>query len=295
MRDDVVADRAARRRVWLLTLSFVIVAGVVTAIGVPWNLPRHELGIALGIAVLFGATEHWVLGIRLTHRTHSLTLSEFPLMLGLYVLSPMTLLIARLIGVLPVLVLGRHQAPRKFCFNLAAQWLETLVAIAIIVALDPQRALVGPAGFVAVLLMAFGVTVTVAMQLAAVISANAGTFRPRLATSIFSELIGPNLATTAFAVSTLVLILVSPWLLWAPVAIVAVLFVAYRSHLTLVHLNDRQSQLLSFTRTTTGREGVTAAAEQVVQATVELAGVTAVGIATPAADGSLSWLAGNVD
>lgn len=37
----------------------------------------------MGIAAMFGAAERWVLSIKLTQRTHSLTLSEFPLVLGL--------------------------------------------------------------------------------------------------------------------------------------------------------------------------------------------------------------------
>lgn len=274
-------------------LACLAVAG--TAAIVPLEFAGADLVPTVALAVAFAATERWVVSVHMRERTHSLTFSEFPLTLGVYLLNPLGLVLARVVGVLPILALVRRQAPRKVAFNLVSQWLETLVVIVVVAAIDPGRTLEGPAGVIAVVLMSIGATMTAAISVTSALSAISGRAQPELAPRFVRDVIGPNLTTTAFAVSALVLGRVSPWLLWAPVATITVLITAYRSNVRLAHLNDRQLHLLTFTRTTTGRDGLETAAVQVVEATRELPGVVAVGILGPTDVAADPWIAGGIE
>ncbi|HST82425.1 MAG TPA: EAL domain-containing protein [Kineosporiaceae bacterium] len=68
-------------------------------------------------AILFAVTEICVVNLRLRKQSHSLSLSEVPLVIGLFLAAPSSLLIGRLVGSLAVFLIYRRQTLRKAAFN----------------------------------------------------------------------------------------------------------------------------------------------------------------------------------
>jgi hypothetical protein len=72
------------------------------------------------LAVLFGASVVLRVHLQFRREVHSVTLMELPLVLGLHLSDPMGMVLARLAGSLPVLVVHSRQRGLKLVFNLAA-------------------------------------------------------------------------------------------------------------------------------------------------------------------------------
>ncbi len=79
----------------------------------------------------FLAAEIFVVHIHFRAETHTFSLSEFVIVLGLFFVSPWQLVVGELVGALLSLALHRRQPIAKLTFNLAQFFLTTTVAITI--------------------------------------------------------------------------------------------------------------------------------------------------------------------
>jgi diguanylate cyclase (GGDEF)-like protein len=87
------------------------------------------------LATLFGVTEACVLRVRTARTHHAISLSEVPLVMGLFLAEPLHLLSARLVGVAVVLALRRRQPTLTVLFSLALAAAGTAAALATFAAL----------------------------------------------------------------------------------------------------------------------------------------------------------------
>ena len=78
----------------------------------------------------FVLAELCVVHVQFGREAHSFALSEIPLVIGLFTLSPQHLVVARLLGGAAALAV-RRQPVEKLLFNCAQWWLDTLVSLAI--------------------------------------------------------------------------------------------------------------------------------------------------------------------
>ena len=83
------------------------------------------------LAVAFAAAETSVLHIQRGREARSISMSELPLVLGLFFASPVALLVGRVVGGAVTLVVLRRCPPLKTCFNLALFAAETGVSLAV--------------------------------------------------------------------------------------------------------------------------------------------------------------------
>src|SRR5205085_8011396 len=119
-RRDVTTRRTAQR-LWGLTMLTSLGAAVLYSTRV-----RHIHAVAsahrvpwLLLIVIFYAVEANVVHIHFQREAHSFSLSEIPLVLGLFFVSPTHLIIAQLIGAGSALLIHRRQSPLKLAFNLS--------------------------------------------------------------------------------------------------------------------------------------------------------------------------------
>ena len=103
-------------------------------------------------ALVFYLAEAHVVHLQFRHETHTTSLSEAGLVLGLYVLSPEGLLVATLAGAAAALVLARRQRGAKLVFNLARLAITTAVALVVFRAVAATGDPFGPAGWAGVTL-----------------------------------------------------------------------------------------------------------------------------------------------
>jgi diguanylate cyclase (GGDEF)-like protein len=159
------------------------------------------------LALMFFATASYVANFPYGRHVHSFQLCDVPRLLGLLFASPAVLILARLLGALPALVLVRRQVDRKLLFNLGSFALEVSTAILVFAALAPQTAGIGPSMWPALFAAtaAADLVSSVSVGLAIALS-EGGRLRDRLVgpariailTSFAASILGLTVATTYY-------------------------------------------------------------------------------------------------
>jgi diguanylate cyclase (GGDEF)-like protein len=132
-QDGAVPRRVSRptRRVVAL-ICFLAVAGTVLFVAVLHNPPTPPQGLHIPwwvLAALFGATEVWVFHLQFGREAKSISISEIPLVLGLFYSTPGPLMLGRVLGPAVVVILWRRQTPLKAALNIALFYANGAVAI----------------------------------------------------------------------------------------------------------------------------------------------------------------------
>ncbi len=236
----VTTTRARRRShpqaVVALAAVFVAAASWITLSGLrglrsadaPFHLPWWALVPA------FVAAEILVIDVERGRDTHSFSMVEIPMVAGLYLTSPLQLVLARLVGATLALALHRRQAPLKLVFNLSLFYLESAVGIAVFHAIGGPGVSVEPrswaAPFAACMLLnlvgVMGVTLAIAATSARVPMS-------MLRRMLFeTALLGP-IANASVAMCVMVMLWYEPAaaVLMALVAVIVAL--AYRAYVSL--------------------------------------------------------------
>lgn len=149
-------------RVWILTAGLILVALTLT-----WtvrDLPSLEGPVRVAWPVLIPfvyLAEVTVVHLQFRKDAHTFSMSEIPLVVGLFFTSPIGLIGAQLVGNALALSLNRRQSPIKLVFNLSQFTVQAALAVitfrSILDGRDPQ----GPAGWIGIL-AAMGLAVVVA-------------------------------------------------------------------------------------------------------------------------------------
>lgn len=129
---------ARRRPTWPRPITALV--GLVVLAAVPVGIEAALLEPAAGqrggflawiaLAATFAVSEVFVVHVHVRRDSHSFSLAEVPLVLGLFLVTPFVLLLAAIGGVASALVLHRRQQPTKVAFNLAKLVLELGLALA---------------------------------------------------------------------------------------------------------------------------------------------------------------------
>ncbi|HVF74882.1 MAG TPA: EAL domain-containing protein [Acidimicrobiales bacterium] len=226
------AFHAPTTRVWMLNAALVAAALLVFGFST-----RHQDVLLTGefkvapwvVAVLFLVAEMSVVHIVFRRESYSFSLSEIPLVLGLFFLLPSHLVAAQLVGAGIALGLWRRQPLMKLCFNLAHMVLETCLAVSVLRVLDSTPdpfTLRTAAAAVAATTVAAAVS---SLSICIAISLYEG--RPqtdKLATSVLGAFLS-GATNASLGLMLLVLFWVDPGTGWLTVAPAAVLLVAYRN------------------------------------------------------------------
>src|SRR5215211_3001894 len=137
-RPAVVPKVAGTTRI--LTVSALMAAGAVAtyaaALGTGLDA-KTATGHALVLALVFFATQSWVVHVHFNREAHSLSLNEIPLTLGLLTVAPAPLLAALVVGSAAALTLVRRQGRLQAMFNVAQLALSGTTAIVVFEALAP--------------------------------------------------------------------------------------------------------------------------------------------------------------
>ncbi len=191
------------------------------------------------LAVAFAATEAFVLHIQVKREAQTVSVSELPLVLGLFFASPVHLLLGRLVGSAAILIAHRRSAPLKTAFNLALVAAETAVAVTVFILLAPDPSSSTPMTWLAAYAAALLANAVGAVAIGLVIAVYDGGLDPRalLRDAVLGQAAAPVVVTVGLvSVTSLSAVTHSAWLL---VATGAGLLVAYRAYAGLSdrHLN----------------------------------------------------------
>ena len=224
---------SAGARVWVFIALLALAAfGVYVSIlarqgaaDQPFLIPWPVLSLAFFLAELR------VVDVHFRREKHSFSLSEFPAVLGLFLLTPHDYFLAMLIGSGSALIYFR-QGPLKFAFNLSN------FAISAAVALTVFHLIASPTGaptvedWVAAFAATLMATVVIAVTIATAISLSGGApqFQKLPEMIQFGGLVA--VANTSLALLAVSILWLDPRLLWLLLVPLATVFLAYRAYLS---------------------------------------------------------------
>ncbi|HEV7658037.1 MAG TPA: EAL domain-containing protein [Mycobacteriales bacterium] len=206
--------------------------------------------VALFAAFLLAEGSH--IHIEFRRQNNSVSLSEIPLVLGLFLVDPLTLLVVRLLAAVVVSLL-QHRAAVKAIFNLALFSAEVVVAAVVFYAFR-SHAISHPLSWLAVLAALAAVTSLTVGAMQAVISLTDG---PQSLARVGMAALLQSLLVTLNGAVGLVILMVLDVNAWGGIVLVvlcAVLLLAYRTYSRSFrqHANLRRvygfSRLLELTR-----------------------------------------------
>ena len=224
---------SAPNRVWLLTAGiFAVAIGI--SVGVmsmdPIDAPVRMRWWML--APLVYLSELTVVHLRFRRDAHSFSMSELPLVAGLFFASPIDLLLAQFVGNAVALAFNRRQPPVKLAFNLGQFSLQAGVAILIFRGIvsfgSPNEWL----GWVAALAATTAALAMATLLISIVIRLSGG----RLNRTEMVEVLG--LSAIAAAMNTTLaligihLIWATPSTAWLAIVPPIILFMAYRAYMS---------------------------------------------------------------
>ena len=252
-------DRPTRRVVALMALLIVFGAGLLawvlhnptqpsTALTIPWWV----------LAGLFGAAEIWVFHIQFGREAKSISLSEIPMVLGLFYATPGPLMVARLLGPAAVVLLVRRQTPLKAALNITLFFANGAVALATFRLLAGGSSVDSPRSWfaaVAAVTLAIVVDLLALSQILRWYTGSTGRRRDGLVGS----LAGVGIAAAA-GILGLVAVLTLRLGALATVPLVAagvVLMLGFRSYSSLADRHTSLEKLFRFSRELTGSPAAT--------------------------------------
>jgi diguanylate cyclase (GGDEF)-like protein len=215
---------------WVYITVIALVGSVVHWLGVrPWVEPTDAIApwLLVAIALAFFAAERFTVHVRLGSEAIAFSMSEVPLVVGLFFVRPDLLIVARLIGGGLGLVWQRT-AFHKLVFNCALMILETSVAVLVwnlvLGSADP----LSPRGWLATGLAVLGTSVISSTLVTGAIFIASGQ-PPRSLDELFSLGQIGDLANACLALVAVYLLATDWRTAWMLGGVVAILAVAYRS------------------------------------------------------------------
>ncbi len=204
---------------------------------VPWYL----------LAVLFGIAEISVLHVQMRGGARTVSLSEAPLILGLFFTGPPGLLLARLLGPLLVFAFIRRQSAVKLCVNGAMLLVEVIVAVetfrAVLGSAPPTSPRAWLAAYVAVWVSGLVSAVTVTL----IIALFQAELHPRDLTQAVLTSSGVSLLMGTIALVAVNALQRSTTTGWLLLAAAAVILICYRAYAALSGRHAALARLYGFT------------------------------------------------
>ena len=221
-------------RVWAFTAALALLTILLDAlilerlpvsslvpIDFPWPL----------IAAGFCLAELKVIDVHFRREAHSFSLSEFPAVIGLFLLSPHDYILAVVVGSAVALAWFR-QPPLKFAFNLTNFWFGATAALVVFHLMASLGGTPNAADWLAAFAATLSTTVLSALTIATAISLSGGApqFQKLPQMIQFGGLVA--VANTSLALLAVSILWLDPGLLWLLLVPLVTVFLAYRAYLS---------------------------------------------------------------
>jgi diguanylate cyclase (GGDEF)-like protein len=235
----------------LMLSAAVTAVAVGLLLGPVRDLPQPGRSLQLPwpfLAALFGASVILRIHLQFRREVHSVTLMELPLVLGLHFVDPMGLVLARLAGSVPALVIHSRQRGSKLLFNVGLFALEACVAALAFSWLLAGRAPAGTTGLVATFGAVLATDVLSAGLVIAAISLQEGFPDRAAAGQAMAGGAAAAVVNTSLAMIAVAVLATDRQVAWLLLVLAGVLFIAYQAYASLREQHERSSRLHHFSR-----------------------------------------------
>ncbi len=244
-----LARTTGEQRAWGLTA--LLVAGAALLTGVLWNtspVASEQSLPAWVLAPLFYLGEVTVVHIRFKRNTQSFSMSEIPLVFGLFFVSPALLLVSQFAGNAAALTINRRQPALKLVFNLAQFTVVTAFSIVVFQALlgnaDPH----GPMGWVAAITAVAAGNVLANVLVHLVIRVTGGKLGRLQILEVLSLSTAGAAVNSSLALLAVTLFEMRPAAAWLALLPIAVLYGAYRAYVGQKQERSRLESMYEMTK-----------------------------------------------
>jgi diguanylate cyclase (GGDEF)-like protein len=194
-----------------------------------------DLPFTIPVALLvlgFYVAEAKVIHLHIGRSAHSFSMSELPLVAGLFLVTPPEFIVARVIGSGLALFFNRRQRSVKLAFNLAQFSLASVISVAIVhFAVGADRAF-GPSLWLAVLAVALVENVIGVLTVSTAISLAEGTAQYRRIPEMLKIGIVVSLTNASLALMALTVLYANPESVWLFVLPTLTAALAYRAYIS---------------------------------------------------------------
>jgi diguanylate cyclase (GGDEF)-like protein len=264
--DDAGRTHGHGGRVWLLLSAIVAIGGVLqipVATLLDPSAPLSDrlpvVALALALFIGFAVADIAVVHVPVGRNSYTLSLTDIPLVVGLFFLAPVAYVLVRVSGAAVPLAMRNRKSPRKLVFNLAWYTVEASVAVMLWQLVTGPGATLGPSTWLAAGVVTVAVDLLGTFLISLVMSVDAGV-RPR-SPEILSEANPAVALVNASTALVIVYVVTVDWrALWTVGVVVAVIMFAQRSHNRLRRRTESLEQLGQFTGDVGGQLDVESAA-----------------------------------
>jgi diguanylate cyclase (GGDEF)-like protein len=220
--------------IWLL-IGLISITTLALYFAVVRDLPSYMDGFRVpwwALALGFAATEVFVIHAHIRGSSHTLSLSELPLVVGLLLAAPQELVIAQVAGPILVLLFVRHNGLVKVAFNIAQFALTAALTVVVLHALMPAPAHIGPGVWTATFVAVAAGSLVAAALVRAVIALAEGSMPSMDTLRMFGADLVVALTNTSIGLAGATLIAQDWHAGWLMIPPAAVLILAYRAYLS---------------------------------------------------------------
>ena len=284
-----VTDAERRVRLIALCVSMAVVAGAFFATWIR-ELPELRASVQLSwVVVAFGFALCDILVVHVESRrgTHSISLCDIPLTLGLFFVSPTHLFVARVLGSALALVVHRRSSPLRAAFDLSLFSLQTCLAVAVFRTTVLSSFGLGAVHWAA----AFGGVLVANLAGAAMTTLLYVVRGERPDTLTRAKLLGASIVTTAvntsLALVAITLLWNHPSTTWLLLPVALVLLGAYKAYASMSQRYASLCVLHEFSRLVASASGTEGMARALLEQarTLLRAELAEIVLLTPAGDG----------
>ena len=236
----------------------------------PTDAPMVTVGIVLAVA--FVAVEMWPLTLEIRGDTLNLTLSGVVVIVGLFFAGPLVTLVARLVGAGLSLAFRWHNAPAKLVVNLTAMVVEVWATAAVLAVVVPSGRVVQVLEWFGVLLAGVAGELGMSVVVLAAMRMMVGAVQRDTLRALWTGVVASTLMVWVFAVLSLSLVEIDPWLLGVVVAAMALLIHSNRQRHDLNLRYQSLRGLYRFMTRVDEAEDTTAMASRILDEAAEVVG-----------------------
>jgi diguanylate cyclase (GGDEF)-like protein len=237
-------------RVWVLAIALAVSGAVLGVLLVPADPPVQPPALIPWwlLAAAFYLAEAKVVHIHIGQSAHSFSMSEVPLVIGLFLVQPAGFIAARVLGSGVALVLHRKQRSVKLAFNLALFLIGGVAAVSVVHLAAPTETSFGPRLWVAGLAATGLENLIGVLAVVTAISVAEGTPQYRRIPEMIRIGTLVSLTNASLAMTAVIVFWLEPRAALLFVVPLATAAVAYRAYITERRQHEQLEMLYESTR-----------------------------------------------